>query len=396
MENGISEEQREFVLKMMRETPDKYKNLSEELKKDKAITMVAIMREPAMLKFAPEVLKNDKGVVDEAYKIDNRSLQFASLMLRSDNQFMFEKIQHNPHVIGYCSSPIKDLPVFMVEYAKKHGKGAIEYGKKWQEKNYGIKAEPSMFRKILTKSKQYAKTATVSAAVVMALASAASLYGTGVNVEVSNTALKAMEQCNGDSIKATQIVKESFGEGFEAVKLNVGNAINSTLGGTDSLIEYYVNEAKFEFEKNNSLESLNVVAMTDKEIESAVKNDGLALKHVKLQTPKIISEALLQNGYACEYINEGIDLEQVAQQTDIMIMPLMDNSVTFKQIEIPQTMVSNAFLAIQEWISVQNIGIGEIKAMFEETERGSIDKGEKLETVKNIDSEEPAVRVALR
>lgn len=126
---------------------------------------------------------------------------------------------------------------------------------------------------------------------------------------------------------------------------------------------------------------------------AAVKNDGLALEYAKLQTPKIISEALLQNGYACRYVNQGIDLEQVAQQSDIIIMPLMNSSVTFKQIEIPQTMVFNEFLAIQKGINPQN-NVGEIKTMLEEIGKDSVDEQWSSDALNNIGSEESIAQSA--
>jgi hypothetical protein len=46
--------------------------------------------------------------------------------------------------------------------------------------------------------------------------------------------------------------------------------------------------------------------LTGKEALEAVKQNGHALKYVKIQTPELCLEAVRQYGYALKYVNESI------------------------------------------------------------------------------------------
>jgi len=101
-------EDREFLLRAVREKGICIKYTSDALKDDPEVVLEAIKQRPMMLQYASKALRNNPNFVMEAINLDGKALKYGSKTLQSDKEFVLEAIQINPRVIEYVSETLRN------------------------------------------------------------------------------------------------------------------------------------------------------------------------------------------------------------------------------------------------------------------------------------------------
>ncbi|KAG2375396.1 hypothetical protein C9374_010019 [Naegleria lovaniensis] len=81
--------------------------LSQQLKSDKEVVVLAVKQNGASLGCASQELRKDKQVVLQAVQQNGLALQFASLMLKDDKEVVMAAVQQNGHALQHASFTLK-------------------------------------------------------------------------------------------------------------------------------------------------------------------------------------------------------------------------------------------------------------------------------------------------
>lgn len=109
----------EIMSLAIKRSGDKLKDAPENIKDNKEVVLEAIASLPLMLKFASPRLKDDEKVVAKAVALNHHSIIFASNRLKEDKDFALTLIGLNHNVLNYLSNEIRsDKEIALTVYKK--------------------------------------------------------------------------------------------------------------------------------------------------------------------------------------------------------------------------------------------------------------------------------------
>lgn len=117
---------KEIVIKFIKDCPVSLKFASDRLKDDKEVVMTATERQGSVLKYASDRLKDDKKVVLSAVKDEFQGFQYASERLQKDFKIAQLAISHDPLLLGMFPSKFRNNKEIVLIAVSQYGR-MLEY-----------------------------------------------------------------------------------------------------------------------------------------------------------------------------------------------------------------------------------------------------------------------------
>ena len=115
---NITINDREIVLKAVKQNGYALKYASDELKRDKEVVLEAIKNNEWALDYASDELKNDKEFILEAMKRNVDVFECASDELKNDKEFILEILKRDANLLEHASEELKYDPDILLELKK--------------------------------------------------------------------------------------------------------------------------------------------------------------------------------------------------------------------------------------------------------------------------------------
>jgi len=112
---------KEEVLKIVKENGDALHHASEELRSDKEIVLAAVSKHGWALEYASEELRSNKEVVLVAVRKDGYTLQYVSEELREDSEIVFEAVKGHGMALEFASEKLRSNREIVLEAVKMFG-----------------------------------------------------------------------------------------------------------------------------------------------------------------------------------------------------------------------------------------------------------------------------------
>ena len=140
LKEGTIIDDKEIMLKAVKQNPYSLKYASEKLRDDKEVVLESVKRAGSTLKYASNELKGDKEVVLSAAKISESSLKYASDELKRDRKFVLEAVNSSGLVLGYVDDDFKKDREVVLAAIRSYGT-ALGYADKSFRKDKNIVLE---------------------------------------------------------------------------------------------------------------------------------------------------------------------------------------------------------------------------------------------------------------
>ena len=327
-----------------------FHNCSDELKNDRSFILDAVKLVGGVLEFARSDFKNDEEIVFEAIKQDNKAIEFANDRFKSDEVFVTKLIEEGCYILGDITTDLKDNQSIVLAHVQKYS-DSLQYA------SPRLKANLEIIKAAMTQD-QYAiryaiiddsnKDAYIEELIEIdpfvrlhfdknddedfvlqairhsekALRYASKRLQTNryfilAAVKVNGLALKfAIDEFKNDKFIALRAGQQN-GEAFRYV----GNEIADDLDIIISSVEYnprWISKLKEELYRDEEIAvaAARVDGFTNLEVSplcnnhrvvmTAVKQNGLALRHGIKNNEDIVLEAVKQNPEALQYAHESL------------------------------------------------------------------------------------------
>ncbi len=119
-------------------------DMPEKFKSDKAIVMMAVQQSGNALMYAPKEFQDNEEIVLAAIKNNPRALEYASQRLRNDKEIVRKAIKKEPSTLKYASERLRDNYEF-VRDAAEVGYRALNYASDRLRDNIGLLIETILF-----------------------------------------------------------------------------------------------------------------------------------------------------------------------------------------------------------------------------------------------------------
>lgn len=144
MEDEYIEDEKEAVLKKVRENPEIYRTIDGKYRKDPDVALEAVIMNGLLLEFVSEKLKYDEKIVKAALESNPMALQFASSLFKNDFDTVMYCVKRCGMALEFASPNMKRNPEIVLEAVKQDGR-AIEFVdselfRKKQNKNIVLEA----------------------------------------------------------------------------------------------------------------------------------------------------------------------------------------------------------------------------------------------------------------
>lgn len=144
---------REFVLSIIKYNGEILKDVSENLKNDKEIVLLAVQENGCALKYASKELQSNKGIVMIAVRSHGFALNYASKELQNDKIIVQIAAINNIVSLKYASEELKNNKDFILSLTEKNPK-AVRYMGQSLENDQEIMRKSNKIKNEKMKNKQ--------------------------------------------------------------------------------------------------------------------------------------------------------------------------------------------------------------------------------------------------
>ena len=121
-----NEDEKEIVLKKVRENPQIYRTIDGKYRKDPDVALEAVIMDGLLLEFVSEKLKNEETIVKPALESNPMALKFASSLFKNDFNTVMYCVKRCGMSLQYASPNMRRNPEIVLEAVRQDGL-AIEF-----------------------------------------------------------------------------------------------------------------------------------------------------------------------------------------------------------------------------------------------------------------------------